>query len=74
MITSQSHHTQNDGVLSAKGGFSQRQVWRTQLHETHFGQYCLQSGSLLQRPSPSGFSAASEFMIISASKYVRTML
>ena len=52
--------------------FLQKQMRRTQLHETHFGQNFSHSGYLLQRPI--ACLVASEFMIISACKYVRTML
>ena len=74
MITSQSHHTQNGGELSVEGGFVQIQVPFSQLHATHFGQYFLQSGSLLQCTSGNSKDSASEFMIRSACKYVSSML
>jgi len=51
MIIPQSHHIQNGGILSAEGGLVQIQVPLKQLHATHFGQYFLQSASLLQRAS-----------------------
>jgi len=73
IITSQSHHIQNDGVLFVKDSFSQKQMRRTQLHEPHFFWQCFShSVSLLQRPI--ACLTASEFMIISTCKYVRTML
>jgi len=70
LITSQSQRTQNGGVSSGKGGFSQKHTFFIQLHETHFGQYFLQSESLLQRASVISDNSASDFIIISACKYI----